>query len=110
MLARLRQRALRHPSVSPGPSPHLSPAIVSLASQKRGVPHRSPSSEWDAQVPGSRAEAAAVLSIRSGDMFVTPACGWGVKSQAFARPGQACRREAEPLLTAMGKPFEIIAA
>ena len=88
MLARLRQ-ALRLPCVNPEPSPRLSPALESLASQKRGVPYESPSSEWDAKVPGSRAEAAAFSRVRSGDMFITPACGWGVKGQAFARPGTA---------------------
>ena len=84
MLARLRQKALKLPCVNPEPSPRLSPALESLASQKRGVPYESPSSEWDAKVPDSRAEAAAVSLARSGDMFITPACGWRMKGQAFA--------------------------
>ena len=50
MLARLRQKALKFPCVDPEPSPCLSPALESLASQKRGVLCVAPSSEWDAKV------------------------------------------------------------
>ena len=59
MLARLRQKALRFPCVDPEPSPRLSPALESLASQKRSVLYVAPSSEWDAKVPDNRAKAAA---------------------------------------------------
>ena len=83
MLARLRQKALKVPCVNPEPSPRMSPALESLASQKRGVPYVTPSSEWDAKVP-DRAKAAAFSLARSGEMFFTPACGWRMKSQAFA--------------------------
>ena len=84
MLARLRQKALNFPGVEPEPSPRLSPALESLASQKRGVPYVAPSSEWDAKVPDNRAKAAAFSMARSGDVFFTPACGWRMKGQAFA--------------------------
>ena len=45
--------------MDPEPSPRLSPALESLASQKRGVLYVAPSSEWDAKVPDNRAKAAA---------------------------------------------------
>ena len=83
MLARLRQKALKVPCVNPEPSPRVSPALESLASQKRGVLYVTPSSEWDAMVP-DRAKAAAFSLTRSGEMFFPPACGWRMKSQAFA--------------------------
>ena len=84
MLARLRQKALKFPCVDPEPSPRLSPALESLASQKRGVLYVAPSSEWDAKVPDNRAKAAAFSLARSGDVFFTPACGWRMEGQAFA--------------------------
>ena len=72
------------PCVRSGPSMFQSPASVSLASQKCLVSYDAPSSEWDADAPGVRAETAAFSLVRGGDMFFTPACVWWMQAQAFA--------------------------
>ena len=83
MLARLRQKALKFPCVDPEPSPRLSPALESLASQKRGVLCVAPSSEWD-EGTWQQGYGGGLSLTRSGDVFFTPACGWRMKCQAFA--------------------------